>query len=166
MRELSFSVAVSPSKWVVMNPPNSVPAPCFDQGVDRQVSQMTQVLSQVSATLSNVVHLNLAIADTYSEQLEGTDNVEWRHLLHQFTNMQMLHISQELTGHVALALEDITGEMAAEVFPSLNLIYLVGQPASSIRDFIAARRLSNRPITVVDTKMEFDERLKSYVSEE
>ncbi|KAH8979782.1 hypothetical protein EDB86DRAFT_3107855 [Lactarius hatsudake] len=123
------------------------------QGVDRQVFQMTQVLNQVSAALSNVVHLNLAVVDTYPEQLEGTDNVEWRDLLHQFSNVQTLHISEELTGRAALALDDITGEMAAE-------------PASSIGNFIAARRLSDRPITVVDTKMEFDERLESYVSED
>ncbi|KAH8979786.1 hypothetical protein EDB86DRAFT_2983363 [Lactarius hatsudake] len=136
------------------------------QGIDRQVSHMALVLSHDCVTFSNVVHLELAVFGGHLEQLDGTDDAAWPHLFfHQFSNVQTLHVSQELAGHITLALEDITGEMAAEVFPSLGLIYLAGQPASSIRNFIAARQLSNRPITAIDTEMEFDERLKSYVSE-
>ncbi|KAH9172867.1 hypothetical protein EDB89DRAFT_1905759 [Lactarius sanguifluus] len=135
------------------------------QGIDWQVSHIAQVLSHVSVKLSNVVHLTLDVVGTYLEQVEGTDDVEWQHLLRQFPKVQTLHVSRRLAEHVALALEDGTGEMAAEVLPSLNLIYLAGQPASSIRKFLAARQLSDRPLTVLNTKMEFDERLKSYVSE-
>jgi len=131
-------------------------------GIDWQVSHMAQVLSQFSATLSNVVHLTLEAQPKEDRQLEGTD---WLHLLHQFSTMQTLHVSRELAGHIALALEDITGEMVAVVLPSLDLIRLESQPASSIEKFVAARRLSDRPVTVTDTRMEFDERLKSYVSE-
>jgi hypothetical protein len=77
--------------------------------------------------------------------------------------VQTLHVSRDLAGHVALALEDIAGEMVAEVLPSLDLIYLPGQLASSVEKFVAARQLSDRPVTVL-TKTEFEERLKSYVS--
>ncbi len=55
--------------------------------------------------------------------------------------------------------------MVTEVLPSLDLIHLGGQPASSAERFVAARRLSDRPVTVINTITEFDERLKSYVSE-
>ncbi|KAH9005761.1 hypothetical protein EDB86DRAFT_3239822 [Lactarius hatsudake] len=123
---------------------------------------MAQVLSHNSVTFSNVVHLKLAVLDNYPEQLEGTGDIAWPYLFHQFSNVQTLHVSRVLAGHVAAALEDITGEMAAEVFPSLDLIYLAGHPTSTIRNFIAARQLSDRPITVVNTKTEFNERLKSY----
>ena len=133
------------------------------KGIGRQVSQIARVLSHISVTLS-VVHLYL---DTYPQeyQLEGTDNVEWQHLLHQFSTAQTLHVSRGLAWHFALALEDITGEMAAEVLPSLDLICLGDPPPSSVEKFVAVRRLSGRPITVVGTWMEFDKRLKSYVSE-
>ncbi|KAH8983146.1 hypothetical protein EDB86DRAFT_3085546 [Lactarius hatsudake] len=111
---------------------------------------MAQVLSHFSATLSTVVHLKLEVKLGKGRQLTDTDDT--------------LHLSQELAGHVALALEATTGEMVAETLPSLDLIYLAGHPASSIEKFIAAR-LSDHPVTVVDTETEFDEKLKSYVSE-
>ncbi|KAH9170323.1 hypothetical protein EDB89DRAFT_2072154 [Lactarius sanguifluus] len=130
-------------------------------GIDWQVSHMAQVLGQFSATLSNVVHLTLEGLED-DGQLEGSD---WLHLLHPFSAMQTLHVSQELAAHVALSLEDITGAMITEVLPSLDSICLAGQPASSINKFVAARQLSDRPVTVINTRTAFDERLRSYVSE-
>jgi len=85
-------------------------------------------------------------------------------LLYQFSTVQTLYVSQELAGHVALGLEQITGEMVAEVLPSLDLICLTDQPAVSLEKFVTTRKLSGRAVTLVDTKAEFDERLKSYIS--
>ena len=124
---------------------------------------MAQVLSHFFAILSNVVHLELEVRLKSDRQLEGTDDVEWLNLLRQFSAVQTLHVSQELAGYIALALEDITGDMVAEVLPSLDLIRVVGQLASSLEKFVSVRRLSGRPVTIVDTKTEFDERLESYV---
>ncbi len=138
------------------------------EGIDWQVSHMTQVLSHFSATLSTVVHLKLEIPLEVplkeSRQLEGTDDAEWPLLLHQFSSVQTLHVSQDLVGHIALVLEDTPREMVAEMLPSLDLICLSGQPASSVEKFVAARQLSGHPVTVIDTETEFDERLESYVS--
>jgi hypothetical protein len=131
------------------------------EGIDWQVSHMAQVLSQLSATLSNVVHLELEVKLGEGRQLKDTDDVEWLLLLHQFSAVQTLHISQELAGHIALALEGSTRGVFTEVLPSLDLICLAGQPASSVEKFVAARHLSDRPVTVVDTKR-FDEMLKTY----
>ena len=135
------------------------------QRIDWQVSHIAQVLSHLSAKLSNVVHLKLKVEYGDISQSDGADDVEWLRLLQQFSALQTLHVSQGLARHVALALEGIEGEMVDDVLPSLNLIRAVGQPASSIKKFIAARQLSGRPITVIDTEAEFDERLESYVSE-
>ena len=132
------------------------------QGVDWQVSHLAQVLSHVSATLSTVPHLELKTY-LYGRQLEGTDDVEWLHLLHQFSTVRTLQVSRELAGHVALALEDLASEAVAQTLPSLDLIYLAGQPASSIESFLAARQLSGLPVTVVETQTEFNEKLKSHV---
>ena len=79
--------------------------------------------------------------------------------------MQTLHVAYELVGHVSLALEGIAWETVAEVLPSLNLIYLAGPSASSIETFVASRQLSGRPVTVIETEGEFDERIESHVSE-
>ena len=130
-------------------------------GLGRQVLHIAQVVSHVSATISNVVHLEFVVQlQRYRQlrQLEGTDDVEWLHLFHQFSAVQTLRVSHKLAGHVALALESITGETVAEALSSLDLIYLADQPASSIGKFVAARCLSDHPITVVETLMEFEKK--------
>ena len=134
------------------------------KGIDWQVSHMAQVLSQCSATLSIVNHVKLH-AELEDPPFEGMDDVEWPYLLHQFFAVKTLHVSQELAGYVALALENITGGIFAEALPSLDLIHLAGQPASSIEKFVAIRQLYGRPVTVIDTETEFEERLLSYIRE-
>ena len=132
------------------------------QGIDWQVSHMAQVLSQVSTTLSlsAVVNLKLEVPTWSAGPTEGMDDVDWRHFILQFPTMQTMHVSQALAEHIALALE----YMVAGAFPSLDLIFLEGQPASSVESFLAARKFSGRPVTVVDTETEFDEKVKSYAS--
>ncbi|KAH9003381.1 hypothetical protein EDB86DRAFT_2354140 [Lactarius hatsudake] len=71
-------------------------------------------------------------------------------------NVRTLQVSRILAGHFALALEDITEDMVAEVLPSLDSIRVVGQPASSIEKFLNIRQRSGRPVTVVDNETEFD----------
>ena len=133
----------------------------FYQGFDWLVLHITRLLNHVSATLTNVVHLKLEVR----LQLEGPDNIgSWLHLLQQFPTVHTLHVSRKLSGRIALVLESITGESVAEVLPSLGLIYLADQPASSVEKFVASRRLSDRPVTVVETKMEFDKKVGSYIS--
>lgn len=143
--------------------PASTSVYCND--IDWQVSHMAQVLSYFHVTLSAVIHLNL---EDESEDLRfrgsSIDQVEWQHLLRQFSAVKTLHVSQKLAQHVALALEDVTEEIVTEVLPSLDLIRVAGQPASSIKKFITARRLSGRPVTVIDTEKEFNQRLKSYAN--
>ena len=109
---------------------------------------MAQVLGRVSATLSDAVHLTLKARPEDDHQLEVTGGGEWLHLFHQFPTAQKLHVSQELAGQVALALENVAAEMVTKVLPCLDSICLVGQPASSIEKFVAARRRSGRPVTV------------------
>ena len=134
--------------------PNRVPVrtSISCQGIDWQVPHITQVLSQLSTILSHVVHLKLEDEDC---QLEIVDNADWLELLRQFSAVQTLHVSRKLAGLVILALEDVTEEMAAdsEVLPALNLICLVGQPASSVDQFVAVRQFSGRPVTVVKPEM-------------
>ena len=121
------------------------------QGMDWQISHLAHVLSQFSATLSNVVHLDIN-ADALSFRLEGMDDTEWLPLLQQFPTVQTLRVHErELAKRIALALEDITAVMVAQVLSSLDSIYLAGQPASSIEKFVALRQLSGRPVTVKNT---------------
>ena len=133
---------------------------CYE--IDYQVSHMAQVLGHFSAVLSNVVHLDLKTDADEDPQLDGLDDIDW--LLHQFSTVKTLYVIWELAGYVARALEDITAEMVTEVLPSLDLICLAGQSESSIEKFIAARKVSGLPVTVVHSKRELDEKIKSYAS--
>lgn len=54
----------------------------------------------------------------------------------------------------------ITGEMVAEA--SLNSIRLAGQLPSSVENLVTAHQVCGRPVIVIDTETEFDERLESY----
>ena len=67
---------------------------------------MTQVLSQLSPTLSIVNYLKLH-AEPNDPPFE--DDVELPHLLHRFSAVKMLHESQKLAGQVALVLETSRG---------------------------------------------------------
>jgi|HubBroStandDraft_3_1064219.scaffolds.fasta_scaffold4184908_1 hypothetical protein len=51
--------------------------------------------------------------------------------------------------------------MVAQVLPVLDLIYLDGQPVSCVEKFLAARQFIGHPVSIVDTEVEFEERVKS-----
>ncbi|KAH8983830.1 hypothetical protein EDB86DRAFT_3085039 [Lactarius hatsudake] len=120
--------------------------------VDWPVMDIAQLLSHFPATPSNVIHLNL-VAYEANHCLEDISDVGWLQLLYHFSALQTLRLSPALVGNVALALEDITGKLVDELLPSLDLVWIVGQRASSIEKFIATRELYGRPITVVDIVM-------------
>jgi hypothetical protein len=145
---------------------------------DLGVSRMSQVVSQCYAALSNVVHLRLTAKFTgpsldptccseWTYGIAWARDFEWHRLLYQFPTAETLHVSWDLAEHIASALEySVSGETgAAEALPSLNLICLASQPASSIEKFLTARRLSGRPITIIRTEREFFERVESYGTE-
>ena len=73
-------------------------------------------------------------------------------------------MSWNLSRRIALELEVIAEGMFAEPLPSFDLIYFEHQPTPSIPKFVAARQLSGRPVTIIDTDAEFNERLKCYVN--
>jgi len=128
------------------------------------VSDVAQVLSQFSAALCTVVHLELDAQFDGSAHSDRAYDVDWLHLLRQFLAMRTLHVSMELAGPVSLALEGITAEMVNEVLPSLGLICLEGEPASFLESILAIRESSDHPITVVRTTDEFNKRVESYVT--
>ena len=130
---------------------------------DWRFPSVARVFSRFSATLCTVAHLEL---DAQVEENDGLDLnlIEWLRLLSQFPAMQTLYVSLNLAKPVFLSLKGITAERVTEVLPSLGLICLEREPASSLEKIIAIRRFSDHPITIVETRDEFNERLKSYLS--
>ena len=129
-----------------------------------QMSDAALVLGQFSAALRTVIHLELKAELYEDDQSDAPYDIELLRLLRQFPAMQTLYVSPELAAPVYLALEDITAEMVTEMLPSLGLICLEGELTSSLEKIVAIRRFSDHPITVVETRDEFNERLESYLS--
>jgi hypothetical protein len=128
--------------------------------MDRQNSYLAQLFHQPSALLSRVAHLKL-----YQYRAdEGYRTDEWLPVLHRFSATRTLYVYGNFTKDITYTLEHIA-EMDAEVLPVLDLIHIKDEPVPSIEKFLAARKLSGRPVTVFDTIAEFFERAKSYISE-
>jgi hypothetical protein len=80
------------------------------------------------------------------------ENVPWLELLHPFTAVKNLYLSEELARHIVPALEELVGG-ATEVLPALQNIFLEklkrsGPVQEGIGKFVSARQLSGHPVTV------------------
>ncbi|KAH9170324.1 hypothetical protein EDB89DRAFT_1326499 [Lactarius sanguifluus] len=118
-----------------------------------QEEAIGQVVNQISAMLSDVTRL--VIGSNYGEL---DDDIRWLELFHPFTSVETLSVDEELSSHIALVLNNITGERAAEVLPALELLRLVNEPVTSVKEFVAARQNMDHAVTVIDEE-EFDDRL-------
>ena len=124
---------------------------------------MADVLSRFAATFCAIFHLKLEMEDDkYCVAL--AHGADWLSLFRQFPAMKILDVRGRLAEPVAIALERITTEMLPGIFPSLHLIFIEDQPASSVDTIVAARRLSDRPVTFIETKAEFATILRSYAT--
>ena len=121
---------------------------------DWQLSSVTQVCSEHFLLPSQVEQLD--ICETPSMELAGkneVDSSQWLELFRLFSAVRSLYISETLEPLVAAALGELTGERTMEVLPALENISLDGLEQSestqdAIASFIAARRLSDRPVVV------------------
>ena len=121
---------------------------------DWQASSMAQVCSQLPSLLSHVEQLAIR-EDTpgQTRQGNGIDTTQFLDLFDPFPALQQLHIYDELRPLVTRALQELTGESATEVLPSLHRLVFQGPPPSGsiqkdIQGFITARQNSNHPVNV------------------
>lgn len=117
------------------------------EGLDWQVSHLAQILGQSPALVSNVSHLSIDEDELQPGWQDDMDDTNWLELLRPFTVVKTLHGSEELGGHIALALDDISGEMVTKVLPALEELVLDEQLVRSVGQFIAVRRFSGHPVT-------------------
>ncbi|KAH9172476.1 hypothetical protein EDB89DRAFT_904755 [Lactarius sanguifluus] len=123
----------------------------LSEGLDWQVSHLAQILDQSPALVSNVGHLSIDEDELQPGWQDDMDDAGWLELLFPFTAVEMLRGSEQLAGHIALALDNVSGEIVTEVLPALNTLMLDDQLVRSVEQFIAVRRFSGRPVTFIDT---------------
>ena len=120
---------------------------------DWQLSSLAQLCSSCfpPALIHAVQHLY--ILETYLE-LDWQDNIEssqWMEVLHPFTAVKDLFLSQELSPHIAPILQELARERDSEALPALQNLFLEGTVSSGpvqegIGQFVTARQLSSHPV--------------------
>jgi hypothetical protein len=125
---------------------------------DRQLSSLAQVCASSfpHAFVPAVEHLSV-LEETLSpphwkDDTEQTGS-QWLKLLHPFTAVKNLYLSKEFAPRIAPSLQELVGGRATEALPALQKLFLEeihpSRPAQkAIGKFVAARRLSDHPITI------------------
>ena len=123
---------------------------------DWQLSSIEQVCNSSLHPLSTVE--DLYIEHWYLKLVWKDDAIEntlWLQLLLPFTTVKNLYLYEEFAPGIAAALKELDGGRITEVLPSLRNIFVKGLEPSGpfqekIGQFVAARELSDRPITISD----------------
>ncbi|KAI0271836.1 hypothetical protein BGY98DRAFT_1100195 [Russula aff. rugulosa BPL654] len=99
-------------------------------------------------------HLYILDSDTSSSYwLPGVESSQWLNLLHPFTDVEDLYLSQEFSPHIVPTMHGINGEGMTEMLPTSlqNLFTERLSPPGSIEEAIeqlTALNLASRPIAV------------------
>jgi hypothetical protein len=122
---------------------------------DWQLSSLAQICTSSLPLLSTTESLFIyEPVDSQLDWKDGIENTEWSELLLPFTAVKNLHLSKQFAPRIVPALQEITEGGTTEVLPTLQNLYLEGfQPSESaqegIGEFISARQLINRPVSVL-----------------
>ena len=118
-----------------------------------QHSSLEQVCTSSLSPLSTLEDLYIFEDRRYPPRWQGdVENTLWLDLLRSFVAVKNLNLSREFVPRIAPALQELVGGRTTEVFPTLENIFLEdfsGRPLhKGIEKFVAARRLTSRPVAV------------------
>jgi hypothetical protein len=126
----------------------------FCQVPARQLSLLAQISISSSRLLLTVENLYFEVNRFNSlSWTDGIENTDWLNILHPFTVVKSLYLSEAIWPGIALALQELTGGRTTEVLPALQNVLLEGfQPSEPIQEgiaqFISARQLTNHPVAI------------------
>jgi hypothetical protein len=120
-----------------------------------QLSSFVRLCRSSLPALSNLDCLTVREDDVvgWGQWRAHTESDRWLELLNQFSAVKNLYLSEELGRCIAPALRWLSEERVTEVLPALQNIFLGGLPPpalveKAIAQFVAARQLPDRPLTV------------------
>jgi len=124
---------------------------------DWQLSALAQVCNSSFPQDLILTVEDLYILENGSWKPRWQDDMEdsqWLELLHPFSGVKNLFLSEEFAPRIAPALQELVGERVNEVLPTLQSIHweglqLLGVAPEAIRQFVTARHLSGHPIAVI-----------------
>jgi hypothetical protein len=126
--------------------------PCRE--LDWQVSSMEQVCASCLPSLLTLEDLHICENPHWRQHWWGNiENALWLDLLRPFTSVKNLYLSEDIARCVVPALQDLVGRRATEVLPTLQNIFLEGQPSpgpvqEGIQQVISVRQATGHPIAV------------------
>jgi hypothetical protein len=128
------------------------------KGLDWQVFSVAQICDHILPLCSSVEWLNVEYrgrrGNTEPPRMrpDDMDHRRWFELFHPFISVKRLEISDELEPFIDAALQGLTEESAAGVFPTLNSLSIVGDISDraaqqGIESFVTARQHSDHPVS-------------------
>jgi hypothetical protein len=136
---------------------------CLGTGIREHISHLTNILGFMSPILSDIVHCTIDSTRFMFKSESGQDDFDWLQLLRQLSSLQTLFVFDSIAGLISRALAHIDMGTITEMLPALRLLCIEDyQHASSVHNFLTVRRDSGHHVTFVETKEEFEERLRSY----
>jgi len=123
--------------------------PC--RPLDWQLSSIVQVCMSALSPLPTLECLEIISCRDHRQ--DDVEDTQWLEVLHLFTSVKNLVLSEILSLPVAASLEKLSGENATEVLPTLQNLFLQVPHSSkpieqAIGKYITARQLSGCPATV------------------
>ena len=127
------------------------------RGLDWQLSSVEQVCTSCLPPLSVLEDLQIyELSRDPRWQPDWKDDIEnglWLGLLHPFTAVKNLYLSEQYALRIGPALQELVGGRTTEVLPALQNIFLKGhEPSGPVQEgigqFVASRQVTSRPIAV------------------
>ena len=121
--------------------------------LDWQVSSMEQICTSCLPLLP-ALDLHINGNPHYRQHWQGNvENALWLRLLHPFTSVKNLYLSEETARRIVPALQELVGVRATEVLPNLQNIFLEedqrsGPVQEGIQQVVNIRQATNHPIAV------------------
>jgi hypothetical protein len=121
------------------------------EGLGWKLSFLEQVCTSCLPFLSTLKDLYIHEEDLY--WADDFENREWLELLHPFTDVENLYLSEQLAPLIGPALQELVEGRTTEVLPALQNIFLegfksLGPVEEGIGQFVAARQVANHPVEI------------------
>ena len=120
----------------------------------RQVSFLEQVCTSSLSPLSTLEDLYIGEhPHSWPAWEDNIDNALWLELLHPFTMVKNLFVSEKIVPRVVPALQELVGGRTTEVLPTVQNVFIEklqpsGHVWEGIGKFVAARQVTSHPIIV------------------
>ncbi|KAI0286282.1 hypothetical protein BC826DRAFT_94588 [Russula brevipes] len=122
-----------------------------------QVSSIAQIVNALSLVSSGVEHLTLSFSGhIQSPRVHNeADRTPWRKLFGSFSNVKTLRVAHGFNRELSRFLTLDDGESPLELLPELNelTVAVKGDVGDAFTSFIDARRNTDRPVTLVRSRI-------------